>query len=135
MVEEKFFKVFDIEPMILKGEYYITDSCRFGTVQATEDISWKITDSTILALEEFLGTYTLMRQPSHQDALLYCYKTAQNIGKYCLTRKDALLEYFIEYAEQYKAVLQNYFKRERVFNNPLDNADVVVVNENGERIL
>ena len=115
-IEEKFFEVFEIEPLIKKGEYYFTSNMRFGEVQATEDIPYKINSDKILQLEELLPSFELQIEPAPADEKMYCYKSRGNIGKYAIDRKSALLEFFIEYSDIYFDRVKALFPvRERRF--------------------
>ena len=115
-IEEKFFEVFEIEPLFKKGEYYFTSSMRFGEVQAQEDIPYKITTDTMISLEDLLPSFELKIEPAPADEKMYCYSSRGNIGKYAIDRKSALLEFFIEYSDIYRDRVKALFPiRERRF--------------------
>ena len=112
-LEMRFFKVYGIKPSIKKGETYFTGNVRFASVEAEDDIYPTINGDTILLLESCLGEFTVLRMIAPSEITAYAYKT-DKIGKYAASRKDALLEFLIEYYERYKDTVPSVFSNQLV---------------------
>ena len=99
-LEQRFFREYEIEPDIKKGETYFTSSVRFAEVIADKDIYPVINAEKILELEELLGNFLVNKVIGANDEYLYSYTS---YGKTCsepaFTRKDALLYFFLQYPE------------------------------------
>ena len=68
---------------------------------------------TILLLESCLGEFTVLRMIAPSEITAYAYKT-DKVGKYAVSRKDALLEFLIEYYELYKDTVPSVFSNQLV---------------------
>ena len=112
-LEMRFFKVYGIKPSIKKGETYFTGNVRFASVEAEDDIYPTINGDTILLLESCLGEFTVLRMIAPSEITAYAYKT-DKIGKYAVSRKEALLEFLIEYYELYKDTVPSVFDNQLV---------------------
>lgn len=58
-----------------------------------KDYGYELTAEKILDMEDNLGKFTLVREPSYQDTLLYRYVSDKGEGDACLTRGEALFSY------------------------------------------
>lgn len=127
-IEEKFFEVFEIEPWIVKGEYYMTTDCRVAEVQAEKDIPWAINSDMILKLEDILPSFELKIEPAPADEKMYCYSSRGNIGKYEIDRETALLSFFIEHKDLYKDRIQSLFSHPRRFKSVFEVPEYTIKN-------
>lgn len=113
-LEMTFFKVYGIKPLIKKGETYFTGSVRFASVEADVNIYPVINGETILLLESCLGDFSIKRQVAPSEILTYSYQVNDKIGKYAVSRKDALLDYLVEYCDFYKDTVPAVFTNQMV---------------------
>lgn len=112
-LETKFFKVFGIAPSIRKGNKYFSTHMRYVEQVAEEDLYPTVNGDTVLLLESCLGDFSVLRKIAPSEITAYAYKT-NKIGKYAISRKDALLEYLIEYSEDYKDTVPAVFNNQMV---------------------
>lgn len=113
-LEMTFFKVYGIKPSIKKGETYFTGSVRFASVEAEDDIYPVINGETILLLESCLGDFSIKRQIAPSEIMTYSYQVGDRIGKYAVNRKEALLEFLVEYCDFYKDTVPAVFNNQMV---------------------
>lgn len=103
----RFFKLYGIKPLINKRTTYNKDVFTVGEVYP------EINGDTILLLESCLGEFTVLRMIAPSEITAYAYKT-DKVGKYAVSRKDALLEFLIEYYELYKDTVPSVFSNQLV---------------------
>lgn len=106
-LEMRFFKLYGIKPLINKSSTYNKD------VFTVDEVYPEINGDTILLLESCLGEFTVLRMIAPSEITAYAYKT-DKVGKYAVSRKDALLEFLIEYYELYKDTVPSVFSNQLV---------------------
>ena len=106
-LETRFFKLYGIKPLINKRATYNKD------VSTVDEVYPEINGDTVLLLESCLGEFTVLRMIAPSEITAYAYKT-DKIGKYAASRKDALLEFLIEYYELYKDTVPSVFSNQLV---------------------
>ena len=105
-LETRFFKLYGIKPLINKR------NIDYKEVSSAE-VYPKINGDTILLLESCLGEFTVLRMIAPSEITAYAYKT-DKVGKYAVSRKEALLEFLIEYYELYKDTVPSVFSNQLV---------------------
>ena len=106
-LETRFFKLYGIKPLINKRATYNKD------VSIVDEVYPEINGDTVLLLESCLGEFTVLRMIAPSEITAYAYKT-DKVGKYAASRKDALLEFLIEYYELYKDTVPSVFSNQLV---------------------
>ena len=99
-LEQRFFREYEIEPDIKKGETYFTTGLRFAEVVADKDIYPVINAEKILEIENLLGNFSVKREIGPYDEYLYSYTSYnKTCTETAFSRKEALLYFLLKYPE------------------------------------
>lgn len=90
-LEREFFEVFNILPIVKKGQVYTSNLNRVGECFADEDIYPVLNADKLMKLEYCLNGFELRMSPAQQDETEYQYISNGIAGRADISRKNALL--------------------------------------------